>query len=144
MFASRVTIDIDGYVPAMRLKALRAWHMLACADERAVAVSSGGQGLHIEGRFDDPLTDAQKERLRRELHDDPARTRMDIERMACGHTGNVFWYEKGGNDGERQSFPTLEDALQYIEMTRRSDYRHAKALANRGHRAVQAAHQPRL
>lgn len=144
-FRTRITVDIDHYVPSPRLKLLRAYNDLqrAGATEVKVAVSSGGTGYHIEGRFAERLADDEQERIRRTLADDSNRVHMDVERMSHGHTGNVFWYTKSSNDGVRQEFMTPEDAIDYVSQTRKSDHARARALQIHGHKAVTDTTLPR-
>lgn len=144
-FRTRITVDIDHYVPSPRLKLLRAYNDLqrAGATEVKVAVSSGGTGYHVEGRFAEKMPDDAQERIRRTLADDHNRVFMDVERMGVGHTGNVFWYTKSTNDGVRQEFETPEDAMDYVSMTRKSDYDRARAMQLYGHKSVKDTSIPR-
>lgn len=116
MKASRVTLDLDGHVPAFRLQAIRAYHGLErAADEVEVRVSSSGQGLHIIGWFSERLSDAEKDALRRSLGDDPRRTELDS--LPTWHrsraVSNVCWTRKGGETPE-MDFDDVYDALDYI------------------------------
>ena len=142
---SRVTLDYDRYAPRFALKAISGYHALCNdADDVEVAVSSSGRGVHLTGLYGRLLDDDYKEQLRRTLGDDPNRIHMDTERGAIGHTTDVFWHEKEGNDGQRQTgFATVYDALEYIYETERSDYQRMNALANYGHRAIARPDCPR-
>lgn len=144
-FRTRLTIDIDHYVRSPRVKLLRAYHGLlrAGADEVVVAVSSGGEGYHLEARFRDEMDDEAAERIRRHFGDDAKRTMMDVERAEYGHTSNVFWTEKGDNEGTRQVFESPEDAIRYVEATRKRDYERARALQLYGRKSVQDTVIPR-
>ena len=142
---SRVTLDFDRYAPRFALNAIRAYHALESdADEVEVAVSSSGRGVHLTGLYGHLLDDDEKEQLRRTLADDPNRIHMDTERGAIGHTTDVFWHEKDGNDGQRQTgFATIYDALDHIYETERTDEQRMNALANHGHKAISRPDCPR-
>lgn len=89
---SRVTVDLDGYIPQFHLTAIRSYHTLKhIADEVEVRVSSSGTGIHLIGWFDEYVDDERKEKLRRHLSDDANRVRLDSERAEYGHTTNVLW-----------------------------------------------------
>lgn len=137
-YRTRVTVDIDHYAGTPRLRVLRAYNALqrAGAKEVLVAVSSGGLGYHIEARFAREFTDEAAERFRRTLADDSKRVDMDVERSEYEHTDNVFWHQKGDNEGERQVFETPGDAFEYVSQTRRSDHERARALCLYGHKGV--------
>lgn len=142
---SRVTLDYDRYAPRFALNAIRGYHaLLNDADEVEVAVSSSGRGIHLTGNYGRLLDDSEKEQIRRTLADDPNRIHMDSERGGIGHTTDVFWHEKEGNEGVRQTgFETIYDALDYIYETERSDHQRMNALVNHGHRAVSRPDCPR-
>lgn len=137
-YRTRITLDIDHYVRSPRVRLLRAYHGLqsAGATDILVAVSSGGRGYHVDARFPEDLADDAVERLRRLYADDANRTHMDVERAAYGHTADIFWTEKSTNEGTRQVFTTPEDAIAYVEQTRKRDYDRARALQLYGHKAV--------
>lgn len=106
---SRVTIDIDGYIPNFRMKALAAYYgMRREADEVEVRVSSSRTGIHIVGWFDEYISDERKDALRRELADDDKRLLLDHIRGKEGHTTNVLWEPDSVWDD-------IESALAYIE-----------------------------
>lgn len=133
---SRVTIDIDVKTTRWSQNALRAYYGLKrWADEVAVRVSSSGSGLHIIGWFDTTLSDDQKLRLRRSLGDDHKRIELDLMRQGAGHTTNVLWTSKGGSGSADTDFESIEDAINYIEMTNTSMKDEAKAVVtgNRRH-----------
>jgi len=113
MYQSRLTIDIDGYVPQWRLQAIRAWYELnRIADRVDVHVSSSGTGLHIIAFFEDP-EDGYIHRER--LSDDYRRVELDRERRKYGLLDNVSWQRKSANDGEKiRDFTDIWDALDYI------------------------------
>lgn len=143
MIADRVTIDIDHYEPNARMKAIQAYHGLQNAptvDEVRVHVSTGGKGVHIQGLLSERLTDAQRDSLRRTLHDDAKRADLDQQRGAVGHATDIYWAEKSGNDGEREEMPDIWAALDRIEATRASGYSRVKALAQHGRKAVWDTH----
>lgn len=137
-YASRVTIDIDSHVPATRVRVLRAVYGLrdAGAAEVDIAVSSSGEGYHIVGWFDEYLDPEAKRTLRKDLNDDGNRERMDEQRGPRGLPENTMWTEKDGNEGERQTFTTVEDALRHVARTSRTDHERARSLANHGRKAA--------
>jgi hypothetical protein len=116
-YQSRVTFDIDGYIPNFELTAQRAYYGLArYADDVEVRISSGGEGIHLVGWFEDRLTDTQKRKLRRTLGDDAKREELDIRRWQYGQTHDVLWTEKHGNHAD-DDFDHIEDALAAIRMS---------------------------
>lgn len=110
-YASRVTIDIDGYVDSFEMVAVRAYHNLdRIADEVEVRVSQSGEGIHLVGWFAERLDDDQKFTIRRNLGDDANRIKLDEMRGAVGHTTNVLWDDDG-------DFSDIYDALDHIGKT---------------------------
>lgn len=143
MILDRVTIDLDAYVPAFQMKALRAYHglqRLDAVEEVVVHISTSGQGLHIEGHLSEVLTDEQRFEIRHDLHDDAKRTYLDEQRMAVGHAGDIYWAAKEGNDGERERMPDIWAALDRLEATRATDHARVKALAQHGRKGVWDVH----
>lgn len=133
---ARVTVDLDGYAPRFRYKALSAYHALErWADDVEVAVSSSGNGLHLVGWFLEPLEFAEEVRLRRLLGDDPKRVEIDIERALNGIYTGVLWSEKPESGSKQRGFADVYDALEAIEGSGLSVDR-VKAYANRGHKAA--------
>lgn len=119
MKQSRVTIDLDAYVPQMELKAIRAYHTLEReADDVEVRISSGGEGIHIIGWFSERLSEGAQKTLRRMLNDDTNRTRLDT--LEGWHreraVSNVLWTEKGG-DTPDMDFDSIYTALDHISAT---------------------------
>jgi hypothetical protein len=115
--ASRVTIDIDPYVDNWELKAIRAWHALdRAADRVEVRISSSGAGLHIIGKFQQPLTDGQKDRMRRNLCDDPDRIFLDAQRDRVDHSTQVLWTTKPSGTIDTD-FDSVYQALDHIKMS---------------------------
>lgn len=136
-YASRVTIDIDSYLLDLRLAAVRAYTGLGrAADEVEVRISASGEGLHIIGWFEDPLTERQKDAIRRHLGDDPNRAHLD-EGGAWGArtraTTNVCWTTKHVDSDPQHAdkdFEDVWDALDHITVS--------EPPAERLRRAVQA------
>lgn len=145
-YTSRVTVDIDSHVRTPRIRVLRAERALerAGADVH-VAVSSSGQGYHVVGMFERHVSPYEQVQMRRTLADDPNRIKMDIQRMQKGLPSQTMWTDKGTRDGTRQVFDCADDAIEYVERTRMSDYARAKSLQNHGHKALrdgEIAHMP--
>jgi hypothetical protein len=113
-YPSRVTLDIDGHIPNFELRAIRAWHALErVAAETSVSISASGTGLHLQGWFSERLSASEKERIRRNLGDDPNRIELDRVRGEVGHTTNVLWTQKDGQEPD-DDFETVYDALDAI------------------------------
>lgn len=145
-YRGRVSLDLDGYRDGFETAAIRAYYNLRReADDVDVAVSSGGEGLHIVGWFERPIPPHEETRLRRQCCDDGARVEMDIERRRHGLVTGVLWHSKDqpggpehrGTRGVKQrDVGDVHDALDRIEATTRSDYERVKALANEGHKGA--------
>lgn len=144
-YRTRVTVDIDHYVPTPRIRLLRAYYNMlnAGATEVKVAVSSSRRGYHVEGLFAEKFDEEQQEKMRRNLSDDANRIYMDRERSYHGHTDNVMWHSKSTNEYVRQRFETPEDAIDYVSETRKGDPQRVKAIANYGHKAITDSSMPR-
>lgn len=144
-FRTRVTIDIDHYVSTPRLRLLRAYYNMrdAGATEVKVAVSSSRRGYHVEGRFDEELSDDAQIRIRRNLADDANRIYMDRVRAERGHTDNVMWFSKSTNDHVRQEFDRPEDAINFVSEVRTDDPRRIRTIANHGHKVMGNSSMPR-
>ena len=142
-FVDRTSADIDAHRGHLRMRVLRAANALEemGAIEVDVAVSSSGEGFHVVGYFDRALTNEERFSWRA-AWGDPKRVHADEQRLAAGHRIDTNWREKGENDGERQVFDTPEEALQYVEQTRWSDYDRAKALQNDGRRSLRDDYIP--
>lgn len=143
MIRDKLTIDIDHYERNARLRALRAWyalHRLDVVDEVVVAVSSGGKGIHIEGRLSEILEAEERKKIRMNLCDDAKRAHLDGERGDVGHMTDIFWTEKDGNDGERERVEDIWAAFDRIERAPRNPHKEAKAVAKHGHKAVWRTH----
>jgi hypothetical protein len=126
--ASRVTLDIDDDGATWTLAATRAYHELSdAADSVEVRVSSSGSGIHLIGWFDDPLTDEQKDRLRRHLGDDKDRIMLDTMRRRVGHSTNVLWTNKGG-DEPATGFRDIYAALDHIRLSEGAQHPGCEAL----------------
>lgn len=127
-YASRVTVDIDSHFHDWQLRAIRAYYALKrAADDIEVRISASGEGIHLVGWFDGPLTQEQKSRLRRSLLDDTNRIDADAERGAVGHTTNVLWTEKGGEKADKD-FDDIHDALAHITLSKPAGDRLAAAV----------------
>lgn len=143
MILDRVTIDIDHYEQNAHLKAVQAYYGLknhAKVDEIVVHVSTGGKGIHLEGRLTERFSDDERMALRRSLNDDDKRANLDEERGAVGHATNIFWDQKDGNDHERVEMPDIWAAIDRVEANRADDYSRVKALALHGRKAVWDTH----
>lgn len=135
-YQTRLTLDYDGYHPRMRFDAIRAYHALVqAADEVEVRLSTSDEGIHLVGFFEERMTIRQQIRFRRHYSDDWNRVRLDDQRIARGHTGNVLWSEKDANDGSPTLMADIYDALDHLDRTGKTDYERIHALANEGHRA---------
>lgn len=136
----RVTLDLDPK-PGFRLRAIRAWHYLKREAEHVeVHVSSSGEGLHLIGWFEGPLSEVEKIHIREHLGDDPNRLKMDIQRLKRGHPIQTLWDEKTGRDGERRrkdrDFQDVYAALDHIAATTSDPAEKVKRLAQHGHKGA--------
>lgn len=143
---SRITIDIDSHVPNLRIRLLRAKSGLkrAGAYEVEAAVSSSGRGFHLTGYFDERIPLETQFRIRENLNDDPNRIKMDRQRAERGLPINTMWTKKHGNDGERQTFETIEDALAHVERTQVDPHTRMNKIQNNGHKAIIDAEIPKM
>lgn len=135
-YQGRVTVDLDGYAPRMRLRAIQAYHALDRAAERvAVAVSSSGEGLHLVGYFAEPVTFGERIKLRRTLGDDPKRIQIDIERALNGVYTGVLWSEKSESGEKVREFADVYDALDWMDGGDDLDPERVARYAVDGHKA---------
>lgn len=134
---TRITVDLDGYAPRFRFKAVSAYHSLErWADDVTVAISSSGNGLHLVGWFRESLTFAEEVRLRRTLGDDPKRVEIDIERALNGIYTGVLWSEKSASGSKQRGFADVYDALEAMDGAEALSVDRVKAYANDGHKAA--------
>jgi len=130
----RVTLDFDGYADRMRLRAIEAYHALdRFADDVDVAISSGGEGLHIVGWFEQPLTFAEKIKLRRTLGDDSNRIKIDIERAMNDVYTGVLWSSKSDGGTKQRGFADVYDALDSLGGGEELSADRVQRYADRGH-----------
>lgn len=134
-YQSRVTVDVDSYLPDWRFVAVRAYHNLKrVADEVEVRISSSGKGLHIIGWFEDGLSDDGKDRLRRHLGDDSNRSRLDwgdSPEEAPRVTTDVCWTTKYVDSDPQHAdmdFEDVWDALDHVRVTEPPDERLRRAV----------------
>lgn len=140
---SRVSIDIDGHFQNPRLLVLKAVQGLkqAGATETKVAVSSSGEGYHVVGHFDHYVPPGEKLHIRRQYGDDGNRRLMDDQRADIGHPTGTMWRKKGGNEGERVEFETVDEAFGHTALSQDWSEK-AKAIQQHGHKAVRDALVP--
>lgn len=143
---TRITIDIDSHVQNPRLRLLRATNGLqrAGATDVEVATSTSGTGFHVVGFFDEHVPLETQFQIRRNLNDDPNRIQMDRQRALRGLPINTMWTTKDGNEGERQVFDTVDDAIEYAETNVRTDKQRLNSIQNRGHKAIQDGQIPKM
>lgn len=134
-YQSRVTIDIDSYAHAPEYTLTRAYHGLvnAGAEDVVVAVSSSGEGFHVEAGFMERLDDEQKQRLREQYGDDKKRVAVDEHREL---TSQTMFNSKSGRETTRQVFSNPWDAIEYVRECARTDAERVRALANDGRRIL--------
>jgi hypothetical protein len=144
--ATRITIDIDSHVQNPRLRLLRAVHGLeqVGAYHTEVATSSSGKGFHVVGHFDDRIPLDEQFRIRENLNDDPNRIKMDRQRAEKGLPINTMWHSKGGNEGERTVYDTVDDAIDAADAATRTYKERLNGIQNHGHKAVTDAHIDRM
>ena len=140
VYAGRVSVDIDDYEDAWKLRAVRVWHALERhADDVEAHISSSGSGIHVVGYFDERALDEETRlEIRRTLGDDGNRIQMDKERGAHGHTTGVMWDQKSrnGTGTKDRDFVDVYDAIRHIEAQNDTDHDRMRRLVNDGIRAV--------
>lgn len=140
-YETRITVDLDGdHAENFALRATRTWHHLRrVADDVEVHVSTGQEGLHFIGWFEEAIPFHRQIAIRREAGDDARRIDMDGQRWLQVGTEftDVLFHQKGDRETVKERrFRDVYDALDYIRDHADDPADRVRRLANDGHKGA--------